>query len=283
MRYYVVIPAYNEEAFLELTLDSLMGQSLQPAQVVVVDDNSTDSTADIIGRYAARYTNIREYTNRSDPGHASGAKVVSAFYSGLDLLDADYDFLVKLDADIVLPENYFMQISQVFSSNANVGIAGGFAYEEDSQGRWALNHPMNKDHVRGGFKSYSAACFKAIGGLKPAIGWDTVDELLARYHGFEVITLDHLKVKHLRPLGSSYSKQSWIAQGEALYRMRYGWLLAVIATLKMALKHKKPQILFDNFKGYTAARKSQTPYLVSEDEGEFIRRYRWKNIRRKLF
>ena len=43
---------------------------------------------------------------------------------------------------------------------------------------WQLNHPMNKDHVRGAFKAYIKNCFKAIGGLKKAMGWDTIDELL---------------------------------------------------------------------------------------------------------
>ncbi len=49
----------------------------------------------------------------------------------------------------------------------------------DAKGAWKLNHPMNKDHVRGAFKSYTKKCFKAIGGLKNSIGWDTVDEFLA--------------------------------------------------------------------------------------------------------
>ena len=283
MRYYVVIPAFNEEKYLAQALDSLVAQTLAPAKVVVVNDNSTDGTESVIDWYVARFPYIEKCNTVSKPEHASGAKVVHAFNQGAANLDGHFDVIVKLDADIVLPPDYFRELSDVFKNDQTVGVAGGFAYELDKEGNWLLQHPMNKDHVRGGFKSYSSTCFKAIGGLKPATGWDTVDELLARYHGFKIVTLDRLKVKHLRPLGSAYSRKSWISQGAALYRMRYGWLLALIATVKMALKHGKPRILFDNLKGYRAAHTSGDPYLVSREEGDFIRRYRWKNIAGKLF
>ncbi len=83
---------------------------------------------------------------------------------------------------------------------------------------------MDKDHVRGAFKAYSKACFKAIGGLKCAMGWDTVDELLAQYHGFKIHTDDTLKVKHLRPTGKAYNKKAKGLQGKAMYTYAL-WIL----------------------------------------------------------
>ena len=47
MNYYIIIPAYNEEAFIGLTLQSLISQTVLPKKVVVVNDNSTDNTAKI--------------------------------------------------------------------------------------------------------------------------------------------------------------------------------------------------------------------------------------------
>ena len=95
-----------------------------------------------------------------------------------------------------------------------------------------LNHPMKLDHVRGAFKAYHTRCFDEMQGLRSAMGWDTVDELLARYYGYEVKTLTELKVKHLRPVGTHYKETIAQEQGQAFYRIRYGFLLSVLAALK---------------------------------------------------
>lgn len=141
---------------------------------------------------------------------------------------------------------------------------------------------MDKNHVRGAFKAYSKSCFEAIGGLRPAMGWDTVDELLAAFHGYDVYTDDYLKVKHLRPTGKAYNSKAKLLQGKAMYTMRYGLTISLIASLKMALKQKKPQAIWDNILGYLEAKKEKKPFLVSPEEGKFIRRLRWRNIKKKL-
>jgi len=278
MEYYIVIPAHNEEATLAITLQSILNQTLPAKKVVVVDDNSADSTKAVIRSFSDAHPTIIGTSNISGKEHIPGAKVVRAFNKGLELLDEQYDFLVKLDADLVLPKDYFMKIADLFSSNAKCGIAGGFAYERTDQDTWMINHPMNKDHVRGGFKAYRKACFEAIDGLRATIGWDTVDELLALYHGYEVHTAEGLKVLHLRPTGRSYRPGSMILQGEAFYRMRYGILISLIATLKMAWKQKDIRVIWANHKGYWRALRNKVPRIVSPEEGSFIRRYRWKKI-----
>lgn len=283
MNYYIVICAHNEELYLAETLRAVLAQSLQPKKVLVVNDNSTDNTESIIDQYVSGNKPILKVNRSSSAIHMPGAKVVEAFNEGYSALDDQYDFIVKLDADIILPENYFEKISELINSDPKAGILGGFAYEQNTDGAWKLNHPMNKDHVRGAFKCYTKQCFKAIGGLKNSIGWDTVDELLARYNGFKVITDDSLKIKHLRPLGASYNKKARFLQGEAMYRMRYGYLISFIASLKIAWKRKKWVLFFDTLKGYVQAKKSNLPYLVTEKEGEFIRNLRWRNILNKLF
>ncbi|MBC6999713.1 glycosyltransferase family 2 protein [Cytophaga sp. FL35] len=282
MRYYIVIPAHNEEDFLKDTLTSILRQSLQPARVVLVNDNSTDGTEDIMDQFLKLSPIFTKLNTASSAEHMPGSKVVNAFKKGLSQLDDHYDFLVKLDADLILPDNYFEKIAYIFKGQPNVGIAGGFVYEKNQQGNWALNHPMNKNHVRGAFKAYSKGCFKAIGGLRSAMGWDTVDELLAAYNGYEVYTDDYLKVKHLRPTGKAYNAKAKLLQGKAMYTMRYGWAITLIASLKMALKQRKPIALIDNMKGYFEAKKEKKEFLVSKEEGVFIRKLRWANIKKKL-
>lgn len=282
MNFYIVIPAHNEEAFLADTLNSVLRQTLLPKKVVVVNDNSTDDTEAIIDKFSSLSAVIEKINTSSSVEHLPGSKVINAFNKGFTTLDDNYDFIVKLDADIILPDNYFERIVYIFTGNPKVGIAGGFAYEKDEADIWKLNHPMNKNHVRGAFKSYSRSCFKAIGGLKTAIGWDTLDELLAQYNGFEIFTDDSLKAKHLRPTGHAYNEKAKLLQGKAMYTMRYGFWITFIASAKMAWKLKNWRVLINNFEGYYTARKEKEIILVTEKEGEFIRKLRWSNIKRKL-
>ncbi|WP_338039281.1 glycosyltransferase family A protein [Maribacter litopenaei] len=249
---------------------------------MVVNDNSTDNTEKIITEFAETVPYIEILNTTSSPKHMPGSKVIEAFNKGLAILDTDFDFIVKLDADIVLPVNYFEAISRIFNDSHKIGIAGGFAYEQDEKGAWKLNHPMDKNHVRGAFKAYSKSCFEAIGGLKNAMGWDTVDELLAQFHGYEIYTEKGLHVKHLRPTGKAYNKKARLLQGKAMHTMRYGFWITLIASLKMAVKTKRPMAFLDNFIGYIESIKQKEAFVVSEEEGKFIRQLRWRNIKSKI-
>ncbi|MEP2281153.1 glycosyltransferase family 2 protein [Maribacter sp.] len=282
MGYYIVIPIHNEEAFLKSTLESIIQQTLLPKHVILVNDNSTDNTESIIDQYCSKSTMFKKLNSTSSTQHMPGSKVINAFNKGLELLDDNFDFIVKLDADVILPPNYFEVISTYFKTNKNLGIAGGFIYEQNNTGEWVLNHPMDKDHVRGAIKAYSKACFKAIGELKNAMGWDTVDELLARFYGFSIHTDAKLHVKHLRPTGKAYNAKAKRLQGKAMYTMRYGFIITCIASLKMAMKNKSIRSFWNNILGYTQAIQNDTAYLVTEEEGKFIRNLRWTNIKRKI-
>ncbi|MCM4168468.1 hypothetical protein KCTC52924_02043 [Arenibacter antarcticus] len=283
MKYQIIIPAHNEGNFLSDNLQSVANQSLTPFRVVVVNDHSTDNTESVIDHFTSKYPFITKLNTTSSEEHMPGSKVINAFNKGLEIIDLDYDFLVKLDADTILPSDYFKKIAEIFHLNPKAGIAGGFIYEQDKSGEWILNHPMDKDHVRGAFKAYSKTCFKAIGGLKNAMGWDTVDELLAQYYSFEIHTEDSLAVKHLRPLGKGYNQKARLLQGKAMYTMRYGLIISFIASIKMAFKHHKPKVFWDNMRGFLKAKKEKSPFLVNTAEGKFIRQLRWKKIRAKLF
>lgn len=283
MKVYIVIPAHNEGAFLEGALASICQQTYLPTQVIVVNDHSTDNTQTIAENFSSKYPFIRHINHQSSDLHMPGSKVVNAFNVGLSELDSNYDLLMKLDADIILPVHYLEGLVNHFSSNPKLGICGGFAYEQDKKGNWLLNHPMDKNHIRGAFKTYSKACFTAMGGLRAAMGWDTVDELLAQYHGFELCTDPELPVKHLRPIGAAYNKKAKLLQGKAMYSMRYGLLITCIAALKMAFKQQKPRAFIHCLGGFLKAQSETLSYLVSEEEGQFIRKLRWKNIGAKLF
>ncbi|QDH80860.1 glycosyltransferase family 2 protein [Echinicola soli] len=279
--YCVIIPAHNEAQYLPNLLDSLTQQALLPKQVIIVNDNSTDQTEAIIDRYAKDFSWITKVNSRTGVSRLPGSKVVAAFEKGFKEINQPFDIIVKLDADLILPKNYFEKITSVFLDNPNAGIVGGFAYEKEGT-EWKLNHPMDKDHVRGAFKAYRKECFDKMNGLRCSIGWDTMDELLARYHGFGIVTVPALKVKHLRPTGSSYSKKAKYMQGQAMYKMRYSIGIAFLSMAKVSWKQQKPRYLWDSMVGYVASFFDKTERAVTKEEGKFIRSYRWKNIFQKI-
>ena len=282
MNYNVVIPAYNEEKFISATLQSLVQQTVLPQEVVVVDDNSTDNTRHIIEGFAMQYDYIRLLVNRSEAKHLPGSKVINAFNQGLKHLQKDYDVIVKLDADLILPNNYFELIVEKFRSDNQVGMVGGEAYiQKDNE--WQVERLADKDHIRGAFKSYRKACFEQIGGLQPAMGWDTVDELLAKYYGWKVEVLPELHVKHLKPTGAVYDKEARYKQGKAFYRLGYGFWLTLIASVKLAWKKQKPALFWDYLQGYRKAKQQQIPLLLTLEQARFVRKYRWQRIKNKIF
>lgn len=282
MKIYIVIPAHNEAEYIRQTLDSLVQQSLLPSKLIVVDDQSTDGTAAIVEEFGKRHPYISLVRTTSSQEHLPGSKVVKAFNKGMEHLDDNYDIICKFDADLIFPQHYLETISHHFSKDPGVGMAGGFCYvPKDDQ--WHLERLTGKDHIRGALKAYRKGCFEDIGGLKPSMGWDTVDELLAQYHQWKIHTDPSLQVKHLRPTASTYSKKAKWKQGEAFYKLRYGNAITLIASAKLAMKKNSPALFIDYLHGYWRAKKEKQPFLVSEEEGRFIRKLRWNKMRSKLF
>lgn len=282
MKYYIVIPTYNEEQFIGLTLQSLADQTVLPTKVIVVNDNSTDSTAEIVLAFAEKNPWISLVTKTSSAIHLPGSKVIQAFQKGLESIDEDYDLIVKVDADLIFPSNYFETIIQHFESDATIGMVGGFCYIEKN-GEWILENLTDKDHIRGALKAYRKATFKQIGGLRAQMGWDTVDELLCKFYNWKVVTDESLHVKHLKPTGANYNKTARYKQGEAFYTLGYGFIITAIASLKLALRKGKLFLFIDYLIGFWKAKLSKKPMLVTDEQAQFIRKYRLQKMKNKLF
>ncbi|EMQ94469.1 Glycosyltransferase [Xanthomarina gelatinilytica] len=280
MNFYIVIPAHNEEAYIKQTLESLVTQTLLPKQLVVVNDHSTDKTQQIVERFVSKYNWISLVNTTSSDEHLPGSKIIHAFYKGFEKLDDSYDVICKFDADLIFPKNYLEQLAFHFKTNEKLGMVSGFCYVEKNN-QWVLENLTRKDHVRGALKAYRKACFEQIGKLKPSMGWDTVDELLAKYYGWEMLTDNSLHVKHLKPTGKNYNKASKHMQGEAMYKMRYGFWITLISALKLAYKKRSFKLFKDYMAGFFKAKNEKLPFLVSEEQGQFIRKLRWKGMIRK--
>lgn len=282
MNFYIVIPAHNEADSIGLTLYSLTQQTLKPKNIVVVNDNSSDKTESVVDGFTQQHAFISLVNAQSSDIHLPGSKIINAFYKGFETLDDNYDIICKFDADLIFPENYLETLALHFNNNPKLGMAAGFCYIE-KDGEWVLENLTRKDHIRGALKAYRKKCFEQIGKLKPSMGWDTVDELLAQYYNWDILTDENLHVKHLKPTGVSYNKASKHLQGEAMYKMRYSFLITLISAIKLAFKKDRFQLFKEYMAGYFKARKNKPAFLVSEEEGQFINRLRWKGIRKKIF
>ena len=123
----VVIPAYNEAAVIGACLDALRPQADDIAEVVVVNNNSTDSTRDIIDSYTVKWPAVR-LIDESHPG------VVSARNAGLNA--ATGDILARIDADTVVSPGWARAYREFFADpkHASVGASTGIAVPYDLPG-----------------------------------------------------------------------------------------------------------------------------------------------------
>ncbi|MBO0695743.1 MAG: glycosyltransferase family 2 protein, partial [Verrucomicrobia bacterium] len=107
MRYVLITPAHNEEAFIEKTLASVVAQTVLPKRWVIVDDGSTDQTAKIIQKYAERYPWIEPVSRPRRKDRNFGGKA-HAFNTGLERVRSlNFDVIGNLDADISFDPDYF--------------------------------------------------------------------------------------------------------------------------------------------------------------------------------
>src|SRR5216683_7554359 len=98
--YVLMTAAHNEEADIERTIQSVLAQTVLPKRWLIVSDNSTDRTNEIVQRYADKNDFIRFLSLTRPPGRNFASKVI-ALRSGEHLLkDASYDFIGNMDADL---------------------------------------------------------------------------------------------------------------------------------------------------------------------------------------
>lgn len=275
----IVIPVFNEEAFLEQSLTSLATQTYPIKELIIVDDGSTDNSVQIAQGFVQKYPFINLILSDDATVHQPGKKIIHVFDRGFSALSASWDVICKFDADIVFPENYIEVLVNSFSQNPKLGMFGG-VLQIKKNGLWMFESIAAESHLRGPIKAYHKNCFEAIGGLRPALGWDTLDELLTLHHGFLVETNKNLVVKHLRPTGSNYSQRLSKAKGKMFYQIGYGCVLGVLACLKWAAKERGNP--FGALFGFFDAWLTKQPKLVSSSEATFIRKHRWLRVRRRF-
>lgn len=231
-KYVIITPVRDEENFVEATIESVRRQRILPSQWVIINDGSTDRTAEILDRAAAQVPWIRVIHRANRGFRKSGGGVMEAFYEGYNTLQCnDWDFLVKLDGDLSFAPDYFEKCFEYFRMDPDLGIGGG-GIHHDISGKMKLEENP-RFHVRGATKIYRKACWESIGGLWPAPGWDTIDEVKANMLGWKTYTLTDLHLHHQRFTGTADGLlPNRVKLGMACYISRYHPLFVMASCLR---------------------------------------------------
>ena len=226
----IVSPVRDEAALIKKTLDSIVHQTVWPLEWVIVDDGSTDNTADIVRTYASKYSFIRLITHDNRGFRKLGGGVIAAFKYGLERVShTDYDYLAKLDGDMSFGTRYLEIMFDAFAKDDRLAAVSGkvlrpegtsFVYE------WIID-----EHVAGQFKLYRRAAFEEIGGFVEEVMWDGIDVHMSRMKNWNTLSFDHDEARliHHRLMGSSDKNvlRGRLRWGRGIYFMGYHPLYAV--------------------------------------------------------
>jgi glycosyltransferase involved in cell wall biosynthesis len=171
----VIVPVYNGERFLEAALTSIFNQDYQPIEIIVVDDGSTDGTADIVRLLKNIY-----YIYQANQGHSVACNTGIAAAEG--------EFIAFLDADDMwMPQKLSLQVAYlnqhpdvgfVFSHRRMIIEEGvkppSWHREQDSPGLFVSNLLARKD------------IFKSVGLFNPEYRFGNTSEWFARARDVEI-------------------------------------------------------------------------------------------------
>lgn len=223
-RPYVLVTAARDEAeHIEETIRAVLAQTVTPVMWIVVDDRSSDHTADIVRRYVRADSRIRLRCRGGAAGRSFASKALSISEAVEDLAGVEYDYIGMLDADVTFAPDYFARLLQAFEEDKLLGVAGGHIREAvGSRYRPQLIDP---ESVAGAVQTFRRACFLDIGGYRPLAhgGIDALAEVMARMHGWHTRTLFELAVYHHRlVIGESGNAiRARVRQGRQFHGLGY--------------------------------------------------------------
>jgi glycosyltransferase involved in cell wall biosynthesis len=229
MKYVLITPAHNEEAFIQKTLDSMVAQTLLPERWFIVNDGSTDRTAEIVESYAKRHSWIKliHLPQRLDRSFVSKVRAFNAGFAGTQSLT--FGVIGNLDADISFETDYLEFLLQKFAEDPRLGVAGTPFVENGYDS--ARDSFEGENHVPGGCQLFRCECFAAIGGYVPnhAGGIDWIAVTTARMKGWKTRSFPEKRFHHYRTLGTagktgpaarfSYGEKDYYLGGSPLWQL----------------------------------------------------------------
>ena len=237
-RVVAVIPARNEENFIGRTLAALFGQHTRPNRVIVVNDGSTDRTAEVASAAGA------EVVDMPDRGYnVHGMPVLAGVINrGLARLQergygSEDDYVLILGADHILPPEYITTVLDAMAEDRRLVLCSGMIEGERSI------------VPRGSGRVVRADFWQSIGFRYPEnYGFETYLVLKAQQQGHSVKVLKDLTTQTLRKTGGNYKKSVYVSYGKSLKALGYSKIYSAARIGLISVKNPKGG--FYMFKGY---------------------------------
>ena len=281
-QFLVVTPARNEAKHLAAVIAAMVRQTVAPDEWRIVDDDSTDATRDIVVAAAREHSWIRLGMARRDgdtgaDGLAAG-RPARAFAAGVRDATIAWDFVAKVDADVELPPDYFAVLLGRMLADEQLGMVGGTLIEPDGKGGDRVI-AVPRQHVPGALCIYRRSCFEQIGGVREMLGWDTIDETLARMRGFHTRSYTDVVARHRRQTGAVAGVIRGRARhGVVAWIAHYPLYFVLLRAVKLSLLRPRGILGAAFVWGYVSAATRRVPRVPDDGFRSHIR----KEIRERV-
>jgi glycosyltransferase involved in cell wall biosynthesis len=224
----VVIPAYNEQRYIQRCIDSLLKQSYKNMEVIFIDDGSKDRTREILKAASRKHKHIHFYQrNHGGPGAARnfGAK------------QAKGSILVFVDADMVFDRRYVEALTKPIRGGKSIGTFHTKELVANKENLWARSWCINRipDNMKESsvYRAILKKSFLKAGGFDPKKGY--FDDDLSSL-GNATATSSVCYHNNPETLGEVFRHSSWVGRSLAKAHPRKELLVAgVVISLPLFL------------------------------------------------
>lgn len=283
----IISPIRNEERTLQILINSVFAQTLQPKKWLIIDDNSTDLSFKIAEKNQGEILEVLSYP-KNNIKRKTGGNVVDIINYGLNYAkerNIEWDVLLKLDGDIeLINNNYFERIIEEFKTSPLIGILSGIVFNIEDSGKKNIETKYYW-HTQGQTKFYLRKCLESMNGLKPMLGWDGVDDILARHNGYITKVIKDIEARHF------YKTRTRVEEGgvynglrrEALGYRNRSYQFYMYLAKSIAMLFKKPIVIGSvYFLYYSLFYNLKYPNVLNREEIKAVRAFNKKRLFGKI-
>jgi len=261
VKYVALTSCRNEENFIRETMKGVLSQAPPPDAYVVVDDGSTDRTAEIVAKERGAALLSLNYSRHPVRG-VNLAWALNAGVRHATELVPGWDFLLKVDADSVLPADYFGRLLVNLGRDRSLGIVSGMPQDEKV---W-------RGRASDGAKVYRRRCLDDIGSFRPCNAFDTLALLQAKGHGWRVEAFPDVIYAQLRTWRRGRMSR-WMLSGRSRYYLGFPiWHTFLISIVYAA---QRPPVMgsLSMFLAHLMTALGSPERPLSEEYYSFVSRY----------